>query len=203
MKQPWMVFDLETMSTKAGALVLSMGMCLFDLTRLQNFNDLLEQSHEIFFKRLPQMEVERHVQASTLEWWGMQDVQAQRVLHVPEQDCVHPRDFFTEVLFPYYSKHDINPWWAAKNLRWAARGTHFDAAILADMFDEFNVTEPWKYWNLIDTRSYLLACGWDGNRKLVKPEGFVEHDAKHDVAYEALMLQTSNHVDFDTIEFDR
>ena len=199
----WIVFDLETLSTTADAVVLSMGMLMFDLNRRQTFGDLLEQGEEIHFARKPQLALDRNINKNTWEWWTKQSEDARAVLHVPEEDCTHPREFFNDILYPYYQQWGVNPAWAQKNIKWASRGTHFDAAILSNMFADFNVSEPWKYWNLIDTRSWLHARGWEDNAKLVKPQEMVAHDAKHDVAFEALMLQTSANVSFDKIEFDR
>jgi hypothetical protein len=92
--------------------------------------------------------------------------------------------------------------WLNKHCNWFTRGPHFDIAIMDSLFDDFNVTPPWKYYHVRDIRTWLHAKGLPDNLKLVKPDGMVPHNALHDAAFDAWMLQQVEHNPLEDLDID-
>lgn len=187
--------DIETLSTRASAVVLSLGVCLFDDTKMQPFDELVKQGTEIFFCR--EAQANRHVSPSTLEWWSTQGDDARRVLE--PQEVIKPRDFhgFFEA---FCEQQDVSYNWLRKYGRWYSRGNAFDIAIMDDLFADHNVASPWKYFKVRCIRTWLECNGLEDNAKLVKPEGMIAHNALHDAAFDAWMMQQVIHRPLDELE---
>ena len=193
--------DIETLSTRANAVVLSMGICIFDLEKTQTFDDIVEGGIEIFFDRDCQIEVGRHVDVSTQQWWARQGEEAQRVLDVKKEDCIHPREFYS-VFTSFCENNDVQVAFLQGQARWFARGPTFDMSIMDDMFRDFNVTSPWKYWLVRDIRTWLEALGLPTNLQLKRPDNMVHHNALHDAAYDVWALQQMLHVSHEDLPIE-
>ena len=196
-----MSMDIETLGISANSVVLSMGFCLFDDEQEQSFSEIVDSGVEVFFNVDAQKDAGRDIRQSTLDWWAEQGEEARRVLEAT--DTIMPRDFYDECFYPYLEKHDVNPNWALKNCRWFTRGPHFDIAIVDDLFEDFNVTAPWKYYNVRDIRTWLECHGMPDNLKLVKPDEMVAHNALHDAAFDAYMMQQVKHKPLEDLDIDR
>jgi len=72
-------------------------------------------------------------------------------------------------------------------------------SIMDDMFRDFNVTSPWKYWLVRDIRTWLEALGLSTNLQLKRPDNMVHHNALHDAAYDVWALQQMLHVPHDEL----
>jgi hypothetical protein len=191
--------DIETLSTKGNAVVLSIGICFFDDEKMQTFEEIVATGTEIFFDTSKQVEMGRDTSPSTLRWWEEQGDEARRVLHA--EDTISPRDFYK-----VYSEHlrgqGLHENWITKHGRWFTRGPHFDIAIMDSLFDDHNVSPPWKFYQVRDIRTWLECHGLPDNLKLVKPEGMVAHNALHDAAFDAWMLQQVKHKHLDELSVD-
>jgi hypothetical protein len=90
----------------------------------------------------------------------------------------------------YASLADHTDAFSLSQLRWFARGPHFDMAILETAMNVFNVSPPWRYNKVRDARTYIECMGHDPQQiDLPVPEAFQEHIAMHDTAMEAMRLQ--------------
>jgi hypothetical protein len=190
--------DIETLSKRANAVVLSMGVCFFDDERLQPFDELVAHGMELFFCRDAQSS--RHIDPGTIDWWAQQGDAARRVLEA--QEVIEPRDFHRH-LEAHCEKVGVNYNWVRKYGRWFSRGNAFDIAILDDMFADHNVASPWKYYKVRCVRTWLECHGLEDNAKLVKPAAMIAHNALHDAAFDAAMIQTVLHVPEDQWEIDK
>jgi len=187
--------DIETLSTRSTAVVLSMGLCFFDDEKHQPFEELVAQGMELFFCR--EAQGTRHIDPGTIEWWDKQGDAARRVLEA--QEVIKPRELHAH-LEAHCDKLDIHYNWLRKYARWYARGPHFDIAILEDLFNDHNVASPWKYFKVRCIRTWLECHGLDDNAKLVKPAGMIAHNALHDAAFDAWMMQSVLHTPIDQLE---
>lgn len=181
-------FDLETLSTNPnGGVVLSLGLCVFHLSQKNEFDDLLNQSMEMLFDKQQQLDKGRHVDPATEGWWSQQGETAQRVLNPEPGTTVDCTDLHV-MLSRFYQNLGINKT-SIKETRWFSRG-HFDASFIEDFCRTFEMDAPYKYWCWRDSRTYLDAKGLGPlNQKMEKPPQMVAHNAKHDAAFEAYMLQ--------------
>lgn len=191
--------DIETLSTRGNAVVLSIGICFFDDEKWQPFDDIVKNGIELFFCQETQKTDGRHVMASTIEWWEQQGDKAQRCLN-PESP-IHPREFYQYFeAFCERSGQNIN--WVTRNAKWVCRGPQFDVAIMESLFFDYNVSPPWKYYKVRDIRTWLECHGLEDNLKLKKPANMVAHNALHDAAFDAYMMLEVLHKPVDQLELD-
>ncbi len=191
--------DIETMSTKSTGVILSMGICFFDDEKEQPFDEIVASGIEMFFDRYTQEKGGRHVESSTVQWWSEQGDAAKRCLN-PEE-TITPREFHA-TLEAFCTKQDLSYNWVKKYCRWFTRGPHFDIAMADSMLDGENVSPPWKYFKVRDIRTWLECHGMPDNLKLVKPAGMIAHNALHDAAFDAWMMQQVLHTDLDQLDIE-
>lgn len=185
--------DLETLAIETDAVILSCGICVVDMDQCNTFEELIQQGVNIYFDQDSQIAKGRIVSQSTLEWWGNQGPEAQHCLNNPNK--VNIRDFYA-VLNPVFHQLGLgdSPYHSArKKLKWYARGPHFDISKMESLFTDFNVTPPWKYYNIRDIRTWLECNGLEDNLKLVKPSSMIPHNSLHDAAFDGWMMQQIIH----------
>jgi hypothetical protein len=183
------VVDIETLAIETNAVILSCGICIVDITKTEPFKDIVLNGINIYFDQTTQKEKGRTASKSTLEWWEKQGEKAKDC--IDNDNKIQIRDFYgvfdkfcTDVGLgdsPYHTDR--------KKLRWFARGPHFDIAKLESMFSDFNVTPPWKYYNVRDIRTWLECNGLPDNLKLIKPPEMIPHNSLHDAAFDGWMMQ--------------
>lgn len=178
------VFDIETKDTAPTGVILSLGVVMFDITKVQPFEELVAQGINIYFNQKQQEEAGRTISEDTMNWWASQGEAAQECLDNPNQvDCL---DLYLE-LNRLYRTLNFQP--DRKNTRWFSRG-YFDIAFMDDFCRTFGMDQMMKFWCWRDSRSFLEGAGIGANNaKLKKPAGFVEHNSHHDSAFEAFMIQ--------------
>lgn len=178
------VFDFETLDTEETGIILSMGVVVFDITANNTFDELVMQGMEIFFDQDLQRERGRTESADTRAWWERQGDEAQRCLN-PDV-ALDPKKLHV-YLNRLYNAISFQP--DRKNTRWFSRGS-FDDHFLKNMCRSFGIDMPYKYWCWRDSRTYLDALGiGNRNQKMDKPEQMIAHNAHHDAAFDAYMLQ--------------
>ena len=136
---------------------------------------------------------------STLDWWQQQGEKAKRCFE-PEE-TISPREFHP-ALESICQSQDLSYNWVKKYCRWFTRGPHFDIAIMDSLFDDYGVTPPWKYFKVRDIRTWLECNGLEDNLKLVKPATMIPHNALHDAAFDAYMLQQCKHRPYDELDIE-
>jgi hypothetical protein len=192
--------DIETMSTRTNAVVLSIGICFFDDEKLQSFDEIVSTGVEFFFDAEDQAEQkDRHIDISTLNWWQEQGEEARRCFE-PEE-TLDIRQFHPK-LEAVCEAQDMSYNWVKKYCRWFTRGPHFDIAIMDSLFADYGVTAPWKFFKVRDIRTWLECHGLEDNIKLKKPESMIPHNALHDAAFDAYMMQQCLHRPFEELELE-
>lgn len=176
-------FDIETLSVRKNALVLSLGIVPVDLEEPKSYLELVASGIEIKFVADQQVKSGRHVDPDTVKWWTEQGPEAQRCL-VPTKQDILVEDFY-EALKPIGYVQDAI---------WFCKGPHFDVAIMESLFEDFNMKAPWGYRNIRDVRT-ALEFTTGSTMPYDRVDGFVNHNAVHDSAFDAYQLLRALHGD--------
>lgn len=161
-------FDLETLDTKASALVLSLGAVVFD--EEQFYGDI-----KVNFSIDEQLRWGRTIGGSTLLFWFSQSEVARRnaVLDpVPLSRGLHSFATFLGLA-------------AGERTELWANGQDFDLGILGNLYDTVMGKRPWAYNVGRDMRTIIALHG--------KPEVAFEgevHDALADAKHQAKIIQS-------------
>jgi hypothetical protein len=137
MKQGIML-DLETMSSRPNAAVISIGAVVFDY-------HLPWLLHEEFYAVLEQKEqqdqYDRHVSASTFTWWCNQSAEARAVLQAYNDVPVQAESITLVLLrFSEYARRQrpsLDGVWG--------NGSDFDNVILHGLYNAVGIACPWRY----------------------------------------------------------
>lgn len=173
------MIDLETLSTRADAAILSIGACLFDLAT----GEIGKTFHRhIHFSDYP---LNGHVSAETVKWWLKQDEEARQSL-IDQKTAVSLPAAMTEL-------RDFVP--KSKQATFWSNGATFDLIIIRNALDRLNYLEPWSYWQERDVRTIVDVAFRITGRNAAKETEFqgVKHnalaDAIHQVKYVSAAYQ--------------
>lgn len=166
------MIDIETLGTKPGCIVLSVGVVQFDV-------ETGDTGRNFYCRPNPYVQQSRGlgIDYGTLEWWMEQGPGAQSVFQEPTEsvgDMVHGIKWACEEARTFWSQ-----------------GSNFDFPILEAMINAFypadNSPVPWSFYQIRDTRViYDLAKRKTGfNYKSVKRSG--DHHNAIDDAYHQVM----------------
>ena len=128
------MLDLETMSTKPNAAILSIGAVEFDLREKILRNE--------FYTRVSlesNMKMKRSIDANTVMWWMTQDDEARLELCKPAPRLVNVLVAFMDFL--------KNAGLVDRCFCVWGNGADFDNVILASAYSDCNYEVPWYYGN--------------------------------------------------------
>lgn len=173
------MLDLETLGTKPGCIVVSVGAVGFD----RYTGTILRE----FYRVIDLADSQRHgltIDAETVAWWMRQSDEARAVFSVSKLDVAALED----------AAFDFIEWFAecsgAACPIWA-HGAAFDLPIWEAALAAADWKAPWAFWNTRDTRTVYDLTGFDP--KSVPREGTYHNaldDARHQVR--CLHLARSN-----------
>ena len=166
------VVDLETLSRKENAHILSIGIVTIDLD-LPLDRAIIRQDCMVLDKNQPH----RFVDLDTLDWWQKQTEEAYNKVFQP----VDTRSLKSVVssFSRYLDKHPYPIW---------GYGSEFDNVILAHAFDQFEYVWPYQLNRCLRTLKHVVLSR-TSDLSLPKFEG-VRHDALADALYQAKLLHT-------------
>ena len=163
-----LMLDLETLSTRPDAVILTFGAVKFDpYTRVIDNQGLylrVDVDEQIL--------LDRHVDDATIEWWGNQ-VPEVRDEALGDENRVS-LDNFTQQLNRYLV--GVKSIWA--------QGPVFDIVILENLYRQIKKPAPWYYWQIRDSRTLF---GVHGDPRVKGREG--HHNALSDCIYQAQGIQ--------------
>jgi hypothetical protein len=137
------MLDLETLSTRPDATICTFGACKFSP---YNQNDIVDG---IYFRINidQQIELGRHVDDNTIEWWGKQaeDVREEAL---GEGNRINLEQFAQE----------LNRFIVGADNIWA-QGPVFDIVILENLYRQMGLPCPWQFWQIRDSRTLLSSLG--------------------------------------------
>lgn len=161
--------DLETLDTKPGATILSLGAV--------KFNPLSDdEPHSELYIKIDLDEQDglgRSVSDDTLAWWAKQDASIMEEALDPEG-----RMSVEDTL------KQLSKWAVGLDIIWG-QGYGFDMTILEDLYRSVGVPIPWNFWQIRDSRT-LLACLDRDPRKDMQTD---LHNALADSYYQAKAIQ--------------
>jgi len=165
--------DIETLGKKPGCVILSIGAAMFD-PRDEGHGDTFYRNIDLSSSLMAGFDFD----PSTLTWWQKQSKQASEGLG---QDAVKIED----ALFDFVDWFNAN-----KGGKFWCQGLTFDVPIMEAAMEKFDISPPWKFWNVRDTRSAYDICGF--NDRSIKRNG-TYHNALDDSIHQIACLQTAYH----------
>ena len=137
------MLDLESLSTRPDAVILTLGAVKFDPYTPDHFGDTLYLRIDVD----TQIADGRYVEEDTIDWWGRQhpDVR-EEALGVTGRVSV--MDTIKQL-----SKFLVG----VKNI-WA-QGSVFDIGCLENFYRQYGVPAPWYYWQIRDSRTLFGVHG--------------------------------------------
>ena len=173
------VVDIETGGKKAGCIVFSVGITIFDGDKMNSFDELRAQGIEVILNTKVQVDKGLAVDPRTMAWWAKQGPEAQKVIN--PDNPLDPEKFYSLV-------ESIGTPYSFSAMKWYARGPTFDMTILEAMLEKFGVSPPWKYWAVRDSRTVYDEHNID-YLAVENPDDMILHNALDDAAWDAYMLQ--------------
>jgi len=164
-----LMIDIETLSTRQNACVMTIGAIKFDrhAKETRSLNEYKRCSNT-FYERITIESCKNlnlDIDEDTMKWWGSQSKTAQYEI------------------FEHKDRVTIDV--ALKKLKEFARGcTHvwsqgsFDTVILEEVYKRCGIEKPWKFWNVRDTRTLFDLA--DVDLKKIKVDGCEAHNALDD-----------------------
>lgn len=187
------IYDYETLGTKPhSAVILGCAAISVDETRFSSddpytFYEMVELAQFIKLDVTDQVNnYGRTVSKDTLEWWSKQSAEAKMIMN-PDAELDQP----LTALIPWL-KSVLVP-----NAFVYTRGNTFDPVFTTSICELFETEEPYKFWEVRDTRTFIegafLQFNSEGFRNNFTPKhlvnDFIPHDPSHDIAMDAYRLQ--------------
>lgn len=161
--------DLETLDVKPSTVVLTLGAVKFDPLSTQ------EPYSELYFRFEidSQLQENRTVNDSTLEWWSRQDAKVQEEAF-SDGDRVEVASVLDQ----------LRKWMVGVDVLWG-QGYGFDMTILEDLYRQNQTPVPWNFWQVRDSRT-LFKCCKDDPRKQMQTD---LHNALADAYFQSKAIQ--------------
>jgi hypothetical protein len=163
------MIDIETLGTEPDCVVLSVGAVKFDPYKLTDphAKTLWRPSAD------EQMDADRSVLESTLQWWAGQPQHIQDEAFT-EDNRIPLDQFFKE----------LNKYLVGVDKVWC-QGPQFDMVILENLYKQFDHHMNWAFWQIMDCRTIF-------NMMPVDPRKAIQqnlHSADEDAYYQAVCVQ--------------
>lgn len=162
------MLDLETLGTRPGCVILTLGAVKFDPYSLR------EPGPGIYFRVDvdEQTALGREVQEDTLNWWISQ------ADDIREEALGENERVSLDTLY-----RDLNKFLVGADSIWA-QGPLFDFAILENLYRQMGWPTPWQYWQIRDSRTLF---GVHGDPREKNKAGL--HNALEDCVSQATAVQ--------------
>ena len=208
------VLDTETLDTIPTSVLLSAGFVIYDESKLDSFDSLLESGENVVFDIQPQLDTGRSVSASTLSFWMDQGRSAKDKLFKGKSTPDHligmiesvTRKFFNipdseEIEYDNQGRIKL-----LKDVKIQVRGQDFDIPLVNNFLMQYGFNTPFNYSKSRDLRTIYDENNFDYHayEKLNKPKNFIKHNSLHDSAFDAFMLQRMRNLpeDFSKIDLE-
>ena len=173
------MLDMESIGTKAGYAVLSIGAVIIYVDGVGNeieFGDIASPIY-IKFDINDQIKGGYLSDKSTRSWWAVHNYEARKVL-LPATEDVPTHEGLVE-LYHYLTTQEIDFFWAKGGM---------DFEMLGCMYAQEEVQSPWNFWQERDLRGLLDLAPPDA---LPKRTGFIAHDAMQDAEFQMAQLRAA------------
>lgn len=166
-----LMLDLETLSTRNDAAILSIGACLFDI-ETGNIGPTFSRHIE-----LDDSPLRGHISADTIKWWLKQDDAARQAITKPAKTV--------KLRSALFDLREFIP--RTKSLKLWSNGATFDLVIIRNALERHSDMITWQYWQERDTRTLVdIAERITGiNAAKTTPFDGTKHDALADAIHQA------------------
>jgi hypothetical protein len=167
--------DLETLSKRNDAAILSIGATEFD-----------RNTGEIIRSLYAEIDIDSaisvgHVDGSTLSWWMRQEPAARAIFN--EDRVKLPLTVALLQLNEFVGATPACVW---------GNGATFDISILETAYNKAMLrAAPWEYWNIRDMRTIVEAARTLGFEKAMVPFMGTKHNALDDAAHQARIISAA------------
>jgi hypothetical protein len=136
------MLDLETLSTRPDAVILTMGAVKFD-PHSENLGAGIYHRVDVD----EQIALGRHVDDTTVDWWGRQATDIR-------EEALGPDNRISLEKFTV----ELNRFIVGADCIWA-QGPVFDIVILENLYRQLGKPVPWNYWQIRDSRTLFGVLG--------------------------------------------
>jgi len=183
MNKHHLLIDLETLGTKPGAVVLSIGATRF------RFGEPLDLERDTFFVRIDPRDSQEHgltIDADTMMWWLEQGDAARKAAFFQSS----PRDVYDALV-------EFDTWARPMSYLDGIYGNSpsFDLSLLAALYEAVNTPKHWSYWQERDVRTELAlyrraGIDVDGIHNGIREDypNLIKHHALDDAIAETELL---------------
>ena len=171
------MIDIETMGTRAGCSVVSLGAVVFSAAKTKVSDKTFYREFDIYAQELDHGLT---IDPNTYAWWQDQSEHA--------REALEGLDDLREGLIDFAK-------WLPKDAKVWGNGPTFDITILEHCYETVGVEIPWKFWNIRDCRTALQlhndVRGFT-HRTLADllPRDSVAHNALEDAQHQAAAICT-------------
>jgi exodeoxyribonuclease VIII len=141
------MIDLETLSTRPHAAVLTIGAIKFSLNgSIPRYFE--EKKLNTFYRRInieSCKKINLHIDQATQRWWARQGRKA-REEALDNPDRVDLQDALKDFAIWLNSDSDTRVW---------GNGSDFDITILGEMYKRCGMEIPWRFWQSRDVRTVM------------------------------------------------
>lgn len=145
------MLDLETLSTRSNAVILTLAAIKFDRNQPKQ---KLDQSPS-FYRKINIESCNKaglHTDEKTVKWWSEQDEKTRKEALEPGTDRIELKQALQE-FFTW-----IGPVDKYRTIVWS-QGTDFDMPILSEACRACGLIVPWPFWQVRDTRTLYDVAG--------------------------------------------
>ena len=175
-----LMIDMETLSTRPNAVVLSVGLVLMDT----HGEPIL--THEVILDAQEQISAGRDVEADTLAWWMNQGAEARAVFEQSAKYGMKVERALThiaELLEQKSDRRDLCVW---------SNAATFDIVILRSLYEQL-CPNKWRVWNYQNERCYrTIVSTLDPSKRFAPPTTGTKHNALDDAIWQAEYLSILN-----------
>ena len=161
------MLDLETLSTRPDAVIVSIGACKFD----SQTGTISPNTFHCHLEMNDQIELGRHIDADTIRWWMKQSDEARRELNGNLS--------LTEAI------SDLTQWIGPDSFSIWSNGASFDIPIIEHACATLNIGVPWPYNS---SRCYRTIRALTKNSNPVILENPLAHNALEDAIHQVRQL---------------
>lgn len=171
------MIDIETLSTRADAAILSIAAVRFDLKTGKVGPTFYERIANDCNKKL-----RRHIDPQTVRWWMNQKGES-----IYEAFTIGPRVTLQNALLQltlFITEEDGLKIWA--------NSPSFDLVILKHAYEQLGMAEPWEYWQERDVRTLASLNKTIKNGTENKRAHHPLADCTHQIEYCSKIIQSLN-----------
>ncbi len=172
------MLDLETLGTRPGCKILSIGACIFDCDKRQWVaSSFYQRASSDYQSRLTS-------DAATEDWWAKQDPEVRAEAFGGTE--------FVHVILGNFINWVSSFITAGKSIRIWSKGATFDVPIIEYALETYNMKAPWKFWEVACFRTLQdlgISLGIDAD-KFDGDKHNALHDAINQAAHAEKILST-------------